>query len=401
MSKKKGAVITLIVLLVAALAFGGFHFFTSLPEMRIAAAGNFHTVAIATDGSLWAWGRNDRGQLGDGTRTNRDRPVQIGTETDWVSVVAGGSHNVAIRADGSLWAWGRNDRGQLGDGTTYDRARPIQIETDADWTSVVAGSDFTFAIKEDGSLWHWGSRWFFVKHPESPDPPLWGEYQGYSTTPTQVGSETDWTSISADIRHVTATKVDGTLWAWGEVGRDDRDRIVVGFCEDTNTETIRRDITMRRVSFDPLQLGTDADWVSAAAGGYETLSIRADGTLWWWRAFPFGDFTGTDIAAPVQAWTDMTWATVVISGTWYLERAAAICTDGRLWVWGCRPWCDVCGDGTPESTEYLRPVQEETAADWISVSLGSNHIVATRADGSIWTSDGCFLNLRPILRRSF
>ena len=90
-------------------------------------AGHEHTVAIRGDGVLWSWGRNQHGQLGDGTTADRRVPVQIMAEANWATVCAGWHHTVAVRGDGTLWAWGGNDRGQLGDGTTTDRAVPVQI----------------------------------------------------------------------------------------------------------------------------------------------------------------------------------------------------------------------------------------------------------------------------------
>ena len=92
---------------------------------QVSAGGN-HTVGIRPDGSLWAWGYNMHGQLGDGTTINKHTPTRIGTDT-WTSVFAGSAHTVGIRTDGSLWAWGSNYEGQLGDGTTTNRLIPTQI----------------------------------------------------------------------------------------------------------------------------------------------------------------------------------------------------------------------------------------------------------------------------------
>ena len=99
------------------------------------AAGDDHTVAVKTDGTLWAWG-STTGQLGDGTTTDRSSPVQVGTATNWASVAAGNDHTVAVKTDGTLWAWGDNDSGQLGDGTTTNRSSPVQVGTATNWASV-------------------------------------------------------------------------------------------------------------------------------------------------------------------------------------------------------------------------------------------------------------------------
>ena len=102
-------------------------------------AGGFHTMALKSDGSLWAWGPNSRGALGDGTTVDKLSPVQITADTDWVSISAGGFHTMALKSDGSLWAWGANATGALGDGTTGDKLSPVQIGADTDWVSISAG----------------------------------------------------------------------------------------------------------------------------------------------------------------------------------------------------------------------------------------------------------------------
>jgi len=91
------------------------------------AAGGYHTVVVKTDGTLWAWGGNFDGQLGDGTATQRNVPEQIGTETDWAVVAAGNYYTLAVKADGTLWAWGYNNNGQLGDGTTTNRNDVLEL----------------------------------------------------------------------------------------------------------------------------------------------------------------------------------------------------------------------------------------------------------------------------------
>jgi alpha-tubulin suppressor-like RCC1 family protein len=109
---------TLIAVLCLLLAF-----FVSLQvEAATIATGSNHAVAIKSDGTLWSWGNNGSGQLGDGTTTNQTTPAQIGALTTWKAIAAGTGFTLALRSDGTLWAWGNNSSGQLGNGTFVIRA---------------------------------------------------------------------------------------------------------------------------------------------------------------------------------------------------------------------------------------------------------------------------------------
>ena len=105
-----------------------------------------HMVAVKTNGTLWAWGQNTSGQLGDGTNTSTSSPVQIGGLTTWAAGSAGAYHNLGLKTDGTLWAWGRNTSGQLGDGTTTNRNSPVQIGTLTNWAQIECGQDGSAAI---------------------------------------------------------------------------------------------------------------------------------------------------------------------------------------------------------------------------------------------------------------
>ena len=134
-------------------------------SLQSIAAGESHTVAIDAYGTLWAWGRNDLGQLGDGSVTQRNTPVPVsaaafGSETI-VSIIAGQHHTVALGAGGTLWAWGYNYFGQLGDGSVTQRTTPVPVSTAAfgtePITSVTAGYGHTVALGSAGTLWAWGN----------------------------------------------------------------------------------------------------------------------------------------------------------------------------------------------------------------------------------------------------
>jgi alpha-tubulin suppressor-like RCC1 family protein len=119
-------------------------------------AGRKHSNAIKTDGTLWSWGKNDSGELGDATNNSSNTQVQESTKSLWLSSSAGENHTLAIKNDGTLWAWGNNYYGQLGDNTTKNKNHPVQISSQR-WKSISAGNNFSIAVKEDGSLWAWGN----------------------------------------------------------------------------------------------------------------------------------------------------------------------------------------------------------------------------------------------------
>jgi alpha-tubulin suppressor-like RCC1 family protein len=129
---------------------------------KTVSTGRITTYAIRSDGTLWAWGDNTYGQLGDGTTTNRSVPTPVSCSTGtctWLSVAAGEYHVLAIKSDGTLWTWGYNSQGQLGDGSTINNPTPQQIDAGdpaIPWIMVAAGSLHSLALKANGELWAWG-----------------------------------------------------------------------------------------------------------------------------------------------------------------------------------------------------------------------------------------------------
>lgn len=129
---------------------------TTLPRI---AAGGHHSVALMPDGTLWTWGANWTGQLGNGTTEHSYQPKLIGSDNNWVEVSAGVDHTLALKSDGTLWAWGSNEYGELGigDQSVEMQKTPVQVGTDSDWMAISSFGHHNIAQKQDGSIWTWGS----------------------------------------------------------------------------------------------------------------------------------------------------------------------------------------------------------------------------------------------------
>ena len=290
------------------------------------ATGDYHTVAVRADGSLWAWGYNSNGQLGQGDLTQQTSPSQVGTGTSWVSATAGGAHTVAVRADGSLWVWGNNANGQLGQGNTTQLTSPTRVGTGTTWVSAAAGDNHTVAVRTDGSLWAWG---------RNANGQLGQGNTTQLTSPTRVGTGTSWVSAAAGLGHTVAVRADGSLWVWGS---------------NNFGQLGQGDLTQQT---SPTQVGTGTSWVSAAAGAYHTVAVQSDGSLRAWGNNgngQLGDGSTTQRTSPVQVGTGTSWVSAAAGGA----HTAGEQSCYAVWAWGFNGRGQV-GDGS--TPDRISPVQ--------------------------------------------
>uniref|UniRef100_A0ABS3IRW6 InlB B-repeat-containing protein n=1 Tax=Bifidobacterium asteroides TaxID=1684 RepID=A0ABS3IRW6_9BIFI len=362
-------------------------------------SGEYHSVAIGSDGNLYAWGDNQYGQLGDGTTTNRSTPVMVGKPGDapdgfiWKQVSSSFRHSAAIGSDGQLYAWGRNYYGQLGDGTTTNRTRPVKIGKPQGapdgftWKQISMGSDHSAAIGSDDNLYTWGRNYY-------------GQLGDGTTTnrtrPVKIGKPQGapdgftWKQISMGSDHSAAIGSDDNLytWGWEDAGRLGRSTSITPYD--------------RPGLVDKPTGATDAfAWKQISMGGH-SAAIGSNGNLYTWGYNAYGqlgDGTTTDQARPVKigkpqgAPNGFTWKQVSL-GRWY---SAALGSDGSLYTWGDNAYGQL-GDGTKVDKHTPTPVQKPQGAPdgftWQKASLGygssDGHSAAIGSDGNLysWGSNG-------------
>jgi alpha-tubulin suppressor-like RCC1 family protein len=226
-----------------------------LDDVVAVLAGGGHSVALKKDGSVWTWGLNSSGQLGNGTIQSSAVPGKIAGISNVKSIATGNGHIIALKQDGTVWGWGSNNSGQVGNGRFQNCAIPTQVPGLRDVTAIVAGAFNTSALKRDGTLWSWG---FNGKGQ------LGNGSNEKSSTPVKVAGLTDVHAVAAGDWHVVALKHDGTVWGWGS--------------NDSN----QLGQTSAEYSFAPVQVAGIQNITDLTASIGHTIAIAKNDSVWAW-----------------------------------------------------------------------------------------------------------------------
>jgi uncharacterized delta-60 repeat protein len=288
------------------------------------AAGLYHSLALRNDATVWAWGWNGVGQLGDGTTVDRKAPVPVAGLADVVAIAAGAGHSLALKRDGTVWSWGWNPLGQLGDGTTVDRHTPVRVVGVSGITALAAGTLHSLALHSDGTLRAWG--WNGV-----------GQL-GDQTTVDRHRAVTvnlkGTTAIAAGAYHSLAVRSDGIVSAWGWNAYN---QLGVGPGWATSIPTHVPGLT---------------GVVAVAGGGVHSLALRYDGRAWAWGSNgvgQVGDGTTVDRVTPTAV-RGLTGVVAIAAGSFH---NLAVRSDGSLAAWG---WNPLGQHGTGNRQDALTPV---------------------------------------------
>jgi len=291
------------------------------------AAGNQSAYALNGDGTIWSWGSNTYGQLGNNSTTNSPVPVQVSFLTGITAIAANYQSVYALDGNGNVWSWGSNTYGQLGNNSTTNSRVPVQVSNLTGITAIACSQYSAYALDSDGTVWSWGSN-------------NYGQLGNNSTTnsriPVQVSNLTEMptiTAIACGQYSVYALDSDGTVWSWGynSNGRLGYNPVH----KSADPLVLPSNSCVPEQVNDPSGTGPLTD-ITAIAGGYSAgYALDADGDVWAWGVNQYGELGNQSVSTPqsnvpVQV-SDLTGITAIAGGK---QSAYAIDADGIVWSWG-------------------------------------------------------------------
>jgi alpha-tubulin suppressor-like RCC1 family protein len=335
---------------------------TNISNSDIDLPGNFYnTMAIRSDGTLWAWGSNSFGQLGDNTIIDRSSPVQVGTSS-WSQISTANTAFAAIKSDNTLWMWGRNVYGNLGDNTTINRSSPVQIGTSS-WSAISLGLTMSLGILSTGKLFSWGAN----SSPYTASQSLGLNDTVHRSSPTQIGTfnyTTASTTAGDNYRGFSAAiTTTGALFTWGD---------------NTYGELGVPDIFANNKS-SPIQVGTSS-WTTLNIAGFTTFAKTVDGLQFGWgvnSSGQLGNGTNTSYGSPVQitsrAWNSLTAGP---SATFWFGSSSVLYGSGNNSILPMN------------STNQTSPIFINTGQydSWIMASTGNNYSLMLRKDNVLFSA---------------
>ncbi len=319
---------------------------SSLRNVVAVASGWFHSLALTSDGSVWAWGRNSNGQLGIGSTATRNVPARVSRLSHVVGIGSGYSHSLAIRSDGTVWAWGANFTGQLGNGSKTDSALPVKVSGLSSVVAIAGGGAHSLAVKSDGTVWSWGY---------NSDGQLGDDDTRDTSLPVQVPGLRNVFMVAAGGAHSLAITSDGAVWAWGS-------NVTGQLGNGGNAESHR-----------PVRVAGLRNAVAVAGADWFSLALKGDGTVWAWgwnAEGELGNGTNTTTSVPTLV---VGLSDIVAISAGPAQRSGhglALRADGTVWAWGDNSRGQL---GNGASNNSAVPVQVAGVQKAIAVSAGGRH----------------------------
>jgi alpha-tubulin suppressor-like RCC1 family protein len=336
----------------------------------VVSTGLYHTCALKADGTVWCWGGNQEGEIGDGTQVQRRTPVPVSLADPAVAVSAGAEHTCAVLSDGTTWCWGKNAHGELGDGTITRRTAPVQVQGLTGVISICAGaSEHTCAATDAGTVWCWGSHQY-GQLGIGPMAPETCAAVPCSRTPRQVSGLASMTQVGTDsfTSCAVAPSVSGrNVWCWG---RNNDGQAGDGTQFDRNT---------------PVQVLMLQGAETVTSGDQHSCAVLNDATAWCWGRNQYGelgDGTNTNSLAPVQV-LSITGFIGISAGE---DHTCAVRNNGTVWCWGRNDQGQL---GVPlATTQSNAPLQVAPLSNALSVDVSEYHSCAVENDGEVWCWGG-------------